>query len=67
MHVFRQLEDVQAKAQTLQDTVAQLERSLEESRARLQEKDALIERQAKREKELVAAVQRCVLAFHCEI
>ncbi|XP_060772400.1 centrosomal protein of 85 kDa-like isoform X2 [Neoarius graeffei] len=53
----QQLEDVQAKAQTLQDTVAQLERSLEESRARLQEKDALIERQAKREKELVAAVQ----------
>ncbi|XP_053098190.1 centrosomal protein of 85 kDa-like isoform X2 [Pangasianodon hypophthalmus] len=53
----QQLEDVQAKAQTLQDTVVQLERSLEESRTRLQEKDALIERQSKREKELVAAVQ----------
>ncbi|KAK3542199.1 hypothetical protein QTP86_018491 [Hemibagrus guttatus] len=53
----QQLEEVQTKAQTLQDTVAQLERSLEESRTPLQEKDALIERQAKREKELVAAVQ----------
>ncbi|XP_017311484.2 centrosomal protein of 85 kDa-like isoform X1 [Ictalurus punctatus] len=53
----QQLEEVQTKAQTLQDTAAQLERSLEESRTRLQEKDALIERQAKREKELMAAVQ----------
>ncbi|KAM9435660.1 centrosomal protein of 85 kDa-like isoform 2-T2 [Clarias gariepinus] len=53
----QQLEEVQTKAQTLQDTVAQLEQSLEESRTRMQEKDALIERQGKREKELVVAVQ----------
>ncbi|KAI5615075.1 centrosomal protein of 85 kDa-like isoform X1, partial [Silurus asotus] len=52
----QQLEQVQSKERTLQDTVAQLERNLEESRGRLQEKDALIERQAKREKELMAAV-----------
>ncbi|KAK2864297.1 hypothetical protein Q7C36_003451 [Tachysurus vachellii] len=53
----QQLEEVQVKTQTLQDTVAQLERSLEESLTRLQEKDTIIERQAKREKELMAAVQ----------
>ncbi|XP_066532465.1 centrosomal protein of 85 kDa-like [Hoplias malabaricus] len=53
----QQLEEVQGKAKALQDTVAQLEKSLEESRSSLQEKDALIESQSKREKELVAAVQ----------
>ncbi|XP_027011233.1 centrosomal protein of 85 kDa-like isoform X2 [Tachysurus fulvidraco] len=53
----QQLEEVQVKTQTLQDTVEQLERSLEESRSRLQEKDTIIERQAKRETELMAAVQ----------
>ncbi|XP_036437980.1 centrosomal protein of 85 kDa-like isoform X2 [Colossoma macropomum] len=53
----QQLEEVQGKARALQETVVQLEKSLEESRSVLQEKDALIETQSKREKELVAAVQ----------
>ncbi|XP_017548010.1 centrosomal protein of 85 kDa-like isoform X2 [Pygocentrus nattereri] len=53
----QQLEEVQGKARALQETVVQLEKSLEESRSALQEKDALIETQSKREKELVAAVQ----------
>uniref|UniRef100_A0A8C2HB99 Centrosomal protein 85, like n=1 Tax=Cyprinus carpio TaxID=7962 RepID=A0A8C2HB99_CYPCA len=53
----QQLQEVQGKKQTLEDTVAQLEKTLEENRALLQEKDALIETQSKREKELVAAVQ----------
>ncbi|KAG9283055.1 centrosomal protein of 85 kDa-like isoform X1 [Astyanax mexicanus] len=53
----QQLEEVQGKEKALLDTVAQLERSLEESRSTLQEKDVLIESQCKREKELVAAVQ----------
>ncbi|XP_051511109.1 centrosomal protein of 85 kDa-like isoform X1 [Myxocyprinus asiaticus] len=53
----QQLEEVQGKARALEDTVAQLEKSLEENRALLQEKDALIETQSKRETELVAAVQ----------
>ncbi len=56
--VASQLQEVQGKKQALEDTVAQLEKSLEENRALLQEKDALIETQSKREKELVAAVQR---------
>ncbi|KAI4895690.1 hypothetical protein NFI96_024782 [Prochilodus magdalenae] len=51
------LEEVQSKSRMLQDTVTQLEKSLEESRSALEEKDALIETQSKREKELVAAVQ----------
>lgn len=55
-----QLEEGQGKAQGLQDTVARLEKSLEEGRAVLQEKEDLIETQCKREKELVAAVQRWV-------
>uniref|UniRef100_A0A673J7I4 Centrosomal protein 85, like n=1 Tax=Sinocyclocheilus rhinocerous TaxID=307959 RepID=A0A673J7I4_9TELE len=46
-----------SKKQALEDTVAQLEKTLEENRALLQEKDALIETQSKREKELMAAVQ----------
>ncbi|KAK6297382.1 hypothetical protein J4Q44_G00319650 [Coregonus suidteri] len=41
----------------LQDTVARLEKHLEEGRTVLQEKEDLIETQCKREKELVAAVQ----------
>uniref|UniRef100_A0A8C1XYG0 Centrosomal protein 85, like n=1 Tax=Cyprinus carpio TaxID=7962 RepID=A0A8C1XYG0_CYPCA len=53
----QQLQEVQGKKQTLEDTVAQLEKTLEENRALLQEKDALIETQSKCEKELVAAVQ----------
>ncbi|XP_076852091.1 centrosomal protein of 85 kDa-like, partial [Brachyhypopomus gauderio] len=53
----QQLQEVQGKSQVLQDTVAQLEQSLKESRTQLQEKDAIIERQAQRETELVAAVQ----------
>ncbi|KAL0967400.1 hypothetical protein UPYG_G00251750 [Umbra pygmaea] len=53
----QQLEEVQEKAQGLEDTVARLERSLEESRVLLKEKEALIETQCKREKELVAAVK----------
>ncbi|XP_035277453.1 centrosomal protein of 85 kDa-like isoform X3 [Anguilla anguilla] len=53
----QQLEEVQGKARTLQEKVTQLEQSLEESHALLKEKEALIETQAKREKELVAAVQ----------
>ncbi|XP_035379860.1 centrosomal protein of 85 kDa-like isoform X2 [Electrophorus electricus] len=53
----QQLEEVQAKAQALQDTVAQLEQSIKENHAQLQEKDAIIESQAQREKELVATVQ----------
>ncbi|KAI2652205.1 Centrosomal protein of 85 kDa-like [Labeo rohita] len=53
----QQLQEVQGKKQALEDTVAQLEKTLEENRALLQEKDALIETQSKREKELVAAVQ----------
>ncbi|XP_051501371.1 centrosomal protein of 85 kDa-like isoform X1 [Myxocyprinus asiaticus] len=53
----QQLEEVQEKARALKDTVAQLEKSLEENRALLQEKDAIIETQSKRETELVAAVQ----------
>ncbi|KAJ8396231.1 hypothetical protein AAFF_G00020980 [Aldrovandia affinis] len=53
----QQLEEVQGKARTLQETVTQLEQSLAESRALLKEKEALIETQSKREKELVAAVQ----------
>lgn len=56
--VAYQLQEVQGKKQALEDTVAQLEKTLEENRALLQEKDALIETQSKREKELVAAVQR---------
>ncbi|KAK1796160.1 hypothetical protein P4O66_009244, partial [Electrophorus voltai] len=54
---YRQLEEVQAKAQALQDTVAQLEQSIKENHAQLQEKDTIIESQAQREKELVATVQ----------
>ncbi|XP_064781392.1 DNA helicase MCM9-like isoform X3 [Oncorhynchus masou masou] len=53
----QQLEDGQGKAQGLQDTVACLEKSLEEGCAVLQAKEDLIETQCKREKELVAAVQ----------
>uniref|UniRef100_A0A672PUS7 Centrosomal protein 85 like n=1 Tax=Sinocyclocheilus grahami TaxID=75366 RepID=A0A672PUS7_SINGR len=53
----QQLQEVQGKKQALEDTVAQLEKTLEENRALLQEKDALIETQSKREKELMAAVQ----------
>uniref|UniRef100_A0A673MRF7 Centrosomal protein of 85 kDa-like n=1 Tax=Sinocyclocheilus rhinocerous TaxID=307959 RepID=A0A673MRF7_9TELE len=53
----QQLQEVQGKKQTLEDTVAKQEKTLEENRALLQEKDALIETQSKREKELVAAVQ----------
>nr|XP_046147504.1 centrosomal protein of 85 kDa-like isoform X1 [Oncorhynchus gorbuscha] len=53
----QQLEDCQGKAQGLQDTVACLEKSLEEGCAVLQAKEDLIETQCKREKELVAAVQ----------
>ncbi|KAJ8009036.1 hypothetical protein DPEC_G00084670 [Dallia pectoralis] len=53
----QQLEEVQEKAQNLQDTVTGLEKSLEESRVVMQEKEDLIETQRKREKELVAAVQ----------
>ncbi|XP_061097776.1 centrosomal protein of 85 kDa-like isoform X2 [Conger conger] len=53
----QQLEEVQGKARALQEKVTQLEQSLSESHALLQEKEALIETQAKREKELVAAVQ----------
>uniref|UniRef100_A0A8C1G969 Centrosomal protein 85, like n=1 Tax=Cyprinus carpio TaxID=7962 RepID=A0A8C1G969_CYPCA len=53
----QQLQEVQGKKQTLEDTVGQLEKTLEENRALLQEKDALIETQSKREKELMAAVQ----------
>ncbi|XP_010881325.1 centrosomal protein of 85 kDa-like isoform X2 [Esox lucius] len=53
----QQLEEVQEKAQGLQDTVTHLEKSLEESRVVLQEKEDLIETQRKREKELMAAVQ----------
>lgn len=53
-----QLQEVQGKKQALEDTVAHLEKTLEENRALLPEKDALIETQSKREKELVAAVQR---------
>lgn len=53
-----QLQEVQGKKQVLEDTVAHLEKTLEENRALLPEKDALIETQSKREKELVDAVQR---------
>ncbi|KAJ8270722.1 hypothetical protein GJAV_G00118520 [Gymnothorax javanicus] len=53
----QQLEEVQGKARTLQEKVTQLEQSLSESHALLKEKEALIETQAKREKELVATVQ----------
>ncbi|KAI1897497.1 hypothetical protein AGOR_G00083880 [Albula goreensis] len=53
----QQLEEVQGKARTLQEKVNQLEQSLAESHALLKEKEALIETQAKREKELVATVQ----------
>ncbi|CAB1340319.1 unnamed protein product [Coregonus sp. 'balchen'] len=53
----QQLEEGQGKAQGLQDTVARLEKHLEEGRTVLQEKEDLIETQCKREKELVAAVQ----------
>uniref|UniRef100_A0A8C2F853 Centrosomal protein 85, like n=1 Tax=Cyprinus carpio TaxID=7962 RepID=A0A8C2F853_CYPCA len=53
----QQLQEVQGKKQALEDTVGQLEKTLEENRALLQEKDALIETQSKREKELMAAVQ----------
>ncbi|KAI7800134.1 centrosomal protein of 85 kDa-like isoform X1 [Triplophysa rosa] len=53
----QQLEEVQGKAGALEDTIARLEKNLEENRARLEEKDALIETQSKREKELMAAVQ----------
>ncbi|KAJ8355903.1 hypothetical protein SKAU_G00186970 [Synaphobranchus kaupii] len=53
----QQLEEVQGKARTLQEKVTQLEQSLAESHTLLKEKEALIETQAKREKELVAAVQ----------
>ncbi|XP_056125101.1 centrosomal protein of 85 kDa-like isoform X1 [Rhinichthys klamathensis goyatoka] len=53
----QQLQEVQGKKQALEDTVAHLEKTLEENRALLPEKDALIETQSKREKELVAAVQ----------
>ncbi|XP_016151276.1 centrosomal protein of 85 kDa-like isoform X4 [Sinocyclocheilus grahami] len=53
----QQLQEVQGNKQTLEDTVAKQEKTLEENQALLQEKDALIETQSKREKELVAAVQ----------
>ncbi|XP_036405353.1 centrosomal protein of 85 kDa-like isoform X1 [Megalops cyprinoides] len=53
----QQLEEVQGKAQALQEKVAQLEQSLAESNTLLQEKEAIIASQAKREKELVATVQ----------
>ncbi|XP_077103201.1 centrosomal protein of 85 kDa-like isoform X2 [Siphateles boraxobius] len=53
----QQLQEVQGKKQALEDTVAHLQKTLEENRAVLPEKDALIETQSKREKELVAAVQ----------
>ncbi|KAG9347501.1 hypothetical protein JZ751_005068 [Albula glossodonta] len=53
----QKLEEVQGKARTLQEKVNQLEQSLAESHALLKEKEALIETQAKREKELVATEQ----------
>ncbi|XP_064847038.1 centrosomal protein of 85 kDa-like isoform X2 [Oncorhynchus masou masou] len=53
----QQLEESLGKAQGLQDTVARLEKNLEEGHTVLQEKEDLIETQCKREKELVAAVQ----------
>ncbi|KAA0701523.1 Centrosomal protein of 85 kDa-like [Triplophysa tibetana] len=53
----QQLEEVQGKAGALEDTIARLEKNLEENRVQLEEKDALIETQSKREKELMAAVQ----------
>ncbi|XP_043076328.1 centrosomal protein of 85 kDa-like isoform X2 [Puntigrus tetrazona] len=53
----QQLQEAEGKKQALEDTVARLEKTLEENRLVLQEKDALIETQSKREKELVAAVQ----------
>ncbi|XP_052390963.1 centrosomal protein of 85 kDa-like isoform X2 [Carassius gibelio] len=53
----QQLQEVQRKKQALEDTVAQLEKTLEENRTLLREKDALIETQSKREIELMAAVQ----------
>nr|XP_683028.4 centrosomal protein of 85 kDa-like isoform X2 [Danio rerio] len=53
----QQLQDVQEKQKTLEESVSQLQKSLEEKQSLLLEKDALIETQSKREKELVATVQ----------
>ncbi|KAL4649124.1 centrosomal protein of 85 kDa-like isoform X4 [Arapaima gigas] len=53
----QQLEEVRGEAQSLQDKVSQLEQSVANSGALLQEKEALIESQVKREQELVATVQ----------
>ncbi|XP_039981419.1 centrosomal protein of 85 kDa-like isoform X2 [Xiphias gladius] len=62
-----QQEEVQQKATDLEKTVAELQKSLEEGRALMKEKDIKIEMQAKREKELIASVhslqqkvQRCL-------
>ncbi|XP_061667538.1 centrosomal protein of 85 kDa-like isoform X2 [Syngnathoides biaculeatus] len=61
-----QLEEVQLRAQELEKTVFQLQKNLEDSSALLKEKDVKIEKQDRREKELIASVhgmqqkvQRC--------
>lgn len=56
--VCAQQEEVQQKATDLEKTVAELQKSLEEGRALMKEKDIKIEMQAKREKELIASVHR---------
>ncbi|XP_055362225.1 centrosomal protein of 85 kDa-like isoform X2 [Betta splendens] len=52
----QQQEEVQQKAKLLEKTVSQLQKSLQEGCARMEEKDFRMEMQAKREKELMASV-----------
>ncbi|XP_067097811.1 centrosomal protein of 85 kDa-like isoform X2 [Osmerus mordax] len=52
----QQLEEVQKKAEGLQEQASRLEQSLEEERSLLREKEALMETQGRRERELMAAV-----------
>ena len=51
-----QLEEAQKKAQDLEETVSQLEKTLVQDGALLKDKDSVIQAQSLKEKELMAAV-----------
>ena len=53
-----QLEEAQKKAQDLEETVSQLEKTLVQEGALLTYKDSVIQAQSLKEKELMAAVHR---------
>lgn len=59
--VCAQQEQVQLKAKDLEKTVSRLQKSVEEGHALIDEKNIKIDMQAKREKELIASVHRCLL------